>query len=92
MDFLDQLVSGILVETAYGPPIYLADPFRPTPPGAISPVSYLKPKVTIFLKTGNPVVTAPYGDPGETRWPYIQLGIAALSLAVLYVIFKGKRR
>lgn len=93
---LDTLVSGILVETAWGPPIFIPDPFRPAAPGEVSAGDFtgqiLKPKITVTFRTGDTYVSKPYGDPGPSKWGYIQIGAALLSLGVLYVIFAKQRR
>jgi hypothetical protein len=80
------LIQSITVETTVSPPFILDDPFGSNAaPNAI--LSLLKPKVSIQLAGGGqPLVSAPYGDPGAGWYPYIKLflfGAAMLFLARL---------
>jgi hypothetical protein len=85
---LDRAVKGVLVETAWGPPLYIPDPFRTTAkttgdggaadgaPGGFDPVRFLKPKITLRVHEGwgRDRVFAPYGDPGPSKFPLLVIG------------------
>lgn len=68
---LDSLVKQIRIDTEYGPPIIIDRPFSPDAAAGPSPLKWLKPKITITsnLDAVNPIVSAPWGEPGPTRWP-----------------------
>ncbi len=95
---LDSLVSGILVETAWGPPIMVEEPFKPLAPGETSAADVtgqlMKPKITVYLRTGDKYVSVPYGDPGATKWGFVQIGLAVASLGLLWLLMRkiGRRR
>lgn len=69
---LSKYVSGIRIESAYLPEIYLPDPFKPGPPNPL--MQALKPKITVEITGGvaDPVVVTPYGEPGPSMWPTIK--------------------
>ena len=80
-DTLNQVVDSVEVRTAYGPTISLNQPFAPSPPGNDSGATkFLQPVFTIYPKAGlgEPIVYAPYGDPGESKWPFIVTGLGLL--------------
>ncbi len=93
---LANLISQIRIDTEYGPPIILDQPFSPsaTASGA-SPLAWLKPRITITpsLRGIGPITSAPWGDPGPTKWPQVQLGLVvagALGLSLLgYGIYRA---
>jgi hypothetical protein len=74
------------IRTAYGPTITIDEPFSPTPPGASSPTSsLLKPEIDVYPRSAatgtispDPIKFAPYGDPGESKWPFIVAGLGLL--------------
>lgn len=71
---LSDSIEWITVESAYSPLITL----NPSAGGAQGGIMKLfKPKLTIKLNGINPIPMAPWGDPGESKWPYVQLTIAA---------------
>ena len=81
-------VRRIKVETAYGPPIVLDEPFTPSAPSWL--MKTLRPKITLHLRdVSDPIVIAPHGAPGATAWPWVSvvglatLGLAAYGLATL---------
>jgi len=85
MGVLDSLVTGIRVDTAWGPTINLDQPFAETPePNPF--LQLLKPKITVALTTGSPVSIAPYGDPGDTLWPVVEFVAALGALALVYLV------
>ena len=87
-----QQVDSIRIDTAYGPPIVMDHPFEPgSQPSEIGLI--LKPKITISA-AGNEVTFTPYGEPGETKWPYVQaaavFGVAAFGI-LLVQFFRRKQ-
>lgn len=72
---LGQAVQSIRLETAYFPPVDIVGAdltsligSGPSGEATINAGAILKPKLTIQLAVGNPIVIAPYGDPGEGSW------------------------
>lgn len=94
---LAQTIKRITVETAWLPPIVIDDPLAPTPPGQESTVvRTLKPKITIELSTGAPIVSAPYGTPTQ-NWPMLRniaigLGIYFVGLKVVVSARRRQRK
>lgn len=85
-DQLQAWITGLTVETAWTPPVVIRDPFKP---GAPSPLmKLLRPRVTFELAGGKvkPLVIAPYGDPGPTRWPLVLAGGALVLGLVVYLV------
>ena len=95
-DMLDSAVGAIRIESTYGPPVYIPDPFSPAAQAAAAggpaPVvvpgqgfdvaRMLKPKVTFEMRSGDPVVYAPYGDPGASHWGVVlAIGLGIVLLA-----------
>lgn len=91
-DTLAELVTGLTIETAWTPPLSIADPLKPGPPSPI--MRALKPKVTVTLQgASQPMVFAPYGDPGPSRWPLIKVALIVLGAAgVGYLVSRRRRR
>jgi hypothetical protein len=102
-DGLDSLVESIEIQSTFGPPITIRDPFRKTPatgpivtapgPGQKLPgfdvARMLKPKVLIKLRDGSVQPFAPYGEPGPSRWPWVTVGlVAGLSVLVYRAFFR----
>jgi hypothetical protein len=93
---LGQTVTGIRVDTAYFPPIQivgqdLESTISTGPAGepVFNAGAILRPKLTVDLVAGDPIVYAPYGDPGEGTWfPLIAGG--ALLFFIAYKL--GERR
>lgn len=87
------LVKGVKIETAYLPPIELRDPFG-AGGGAPNPLlAALKPRITIDAAFGGPITVAPYGDPGESRWPLVQAGLVLAGGAIgLWLLSRLLRR
>src|SRR5574340_83076 len=93
MNFLDRAVSAIKVDSTFGPPIYIPDPFRKeaenAAAGGPAPTTIegkgfdvariLKPKITFEMRSGwgSNRSFAPYGDPGPSQWGWV-LGLGAL--------------
>lgn len=88
MDLLSNLITNIRVDTVWGPPIVLDQPFAASPePNPF--LSLMKPKITVGVAGGSPLTIAPYGEPGDSKWPFVELFMAAGALALLYL---GMRR
>lgn len=81
-----QAVKGVTVETAYLPTIRLNQPFAPGPPNAL--LSALKPKISIDIGEGAPIVMTPYGDPGTTKWPVVALIFVGGAFALGYLAYR----
>jgi hypothetical protein len=84
------LVRQVSVETAYLPPLVIDDPFAPGPPAPI--LQALKPKITLTLATGKPLVMAPYGDPGQSRWPALRAVLLVAGLIGVGLMVRGALR
>jgi hypothetical protein len=93
---LPKWITGIRIESAWLPPVYIRDPFAAAPgPVAPNPVlSALKPRVTLEVRGGSmkPIVTAPYGDPGVSRWPVLRTGLVVVGIGGLLLLARAKRR
>jgi hypothetical protein len=79
-DLLRGNANRVVVETRFLPTITLDDPFGPSPPGATPIASYLKPKITLYgaQQGSKPQVFAPYGEPGESLFPFVAAGAAII--------------
>jgi hypothetical protein len=88
------IVRSVRLDTAYLPPLDLvggagglADGVTGEP--AFDVGAFLKPKLTIQLAAGAPIVYAPYGDPGEGSW----IPLLAVAGGLLYGAYAlGRRR
>jgi hypothetical protein len=91
---LDTLVGAVAVDSAWGPPIYVDDPFHPSAPGTESALGkILRPKVTVYWRDGTTQVIAPYGEPGPSKWPFPVFALAGLAgLLVAGGYAWGRRR
>jgi len=90
---LSKYIKSMTIESEYLPPIHLNDPFAPGAPNPL--LQRLKPRVTVTLADGlgDPVVIAPYGQPGASKWPIVQaLGIAAIVGLVVGAAYVVRRR
>lgn len=91
MTNLNSLIKEIRIDTAYAPPLIVNDPFQP---GASNWwLNQLKPKITIIPRSPylKPMVSAPWGDPGVTKWPEIRTvlevaGVATVAALVVKMI------
>ncbi len=78
-DVLNQLVGRVVVRTEWGPDVVIDDPFSAQPTGGTPAAPYLRPEIAIYPRAGgaisaDPIRFAPYGSPGETKWPFIVAG------------------
>lgn len=68
------------LETTLLPPIpivFTSSDSSSLSPAALALVQRLKPKITAkIIGDPNPVVIAPFGDPGESQWPMVEIGLA----------------
>ena len=89
-DALNASVDRVEIRTAWGPTISIDQPFAPSPPGDDSPMTkFLKPVITIYPKSNissDPTVFAPYGDPGESKWPFV---VAAIGLGLGWLAYRA---
>ena len=71
---LPRLVKSIRVDTRRLPTFGANDPFGPGP-SATGPIGrFFKPQFTIEVQgMSRPIVSAPYGSPGPTRWPLVKV-------------------
>lgn len=94
-NLLANTVKSIRIETRWTPAIVIADPFGGSPsagPGMGAQAGrLLKPKITVETSLG-PVKTAPWGEPGPSQWPMIQIGAAAFLIGLAaFFLWKGGR-
>lgn len=88
-------VRQIRIESAWLPPIVMDAPFADSPPSpAVSAIGRLfKPVVVTTLSGGYEHRSAPYGEPGASKWPLVQVGLAlgmvVLGAWILYPKRKG---
>lgn len=81
-DILGGAVESITVETAYLPPIVISSPFAAGPPNPAA--QFLRPKLSVQLAgQDQPLVIAPYGDPGPSAWPAVKFWGVAAAVGVL---------
>ena len=74
-DVLQGVIGKMEVRTRFGPTITLDDPFSSSPSTQPGASQWLKPMIQLYPKSGGaPITIAPYGDPGDTLWPYIVAG------------------
>ena len=91
-EVLNQYVGKVEVRTAYGPTITIDDPFSSSPSTGDSELSkLLKPSIDIYSRTSggisaDPTSFAPYGDPGQTKWPFL---VAGLGFVVGWLTFRA---
>lgn len=90
---LGGIVRSVRLDTAYLPPMDLVGGSGgigtgPSGEPTFDLGSILKPKLTIQLAAGNPIVYAPYGDPGEGSW----LPLIAIGGAFVYLIHRAGKR
>jgi len=81
-------IEWIKVQTAYGPDILITEPLVPGG-GPSDPIArFLKPKVTVKLRPlPNPLVLAPEGEPGDTKWPLVSAaGIFGGALGLILIL------
>lgn len=79
---LESSIKSVVVESEYTPRLTVDSPLaqgssKPNPV-AEALLRVIKPRVTVNFAAGlPPVVIAPYGHPGSSKWPFIQIvGIA----------------
>lgn len=78
-----ELITRLVIDSAYGPQVVIDKPLASDPSASPSRVmSILKPQITVITPLGNKVI-APWGKPGETRWPEVQIALLALLVALL---------
>ena len=90
-EILRPLITRIRVESVYSPEIRIDDPFGPSTGKVDTAVTVLKPKVT-FDTPGGPIVIAPAGDPGPSRWPLVKGGVLVLGAFGIFGIAVLARR
>lgn len=102
---LDQAVARVTVRTSWGPPMVVVDPFRQTagepgapgagggqPGGTFDPMRFLKPEITVDLRSGGQRVYRPYGDPGWSKWPLLLTGLTVGFTTLVYLAVKHRRK
>lgn len=92
-DVLNQVVGRVVVRTEWGPDIVIDEPFSAQPTGGSPATAYLKPEISIYPRAAggiaaDPIQFAPYGSPGETKWPYLITGIGLLLGITMYRILR----
>jgi hypothetical protein len=83
---MSDLINRIVIDSAYGPQIVIDKPLAPDP-NAPAPwyLQLLKPQITIVTPLGTRVI-APYGAPGETQWPTVQLILLLIVCLIIGVV------
>lgn len=90
---MGDIVQGVRLETAYLPPMDLVGGTggigtSPTGAPTFDLGAFLRPKLTVQLAAGGPIVYAPYGDPGEGSW----LPLIAVSAAMILLAYRAGQR
>jgi hypothetical protein len=77
---MNELVTQLVIDSAYAPRVIIDKPLS-SDAVTSGPSSWilgvLKPQITVVTPLGNKVI-APWGAPGETRWPIVQWILIAL--------------
>lgn len=82
------LVQSITIESRFSPPIVIDDPFGASSAPASFLFKLIRPKITASI-AGAPVSTAPYGEPGQSFWPFIKIAlIVVIGLLILRFALK----
>ena len=99
---LDSEVAAVEVQSTWAPPIWVPDPFSssakgeegaPAGGGGINLARFFKPKVIVHMRSGATKSFAPYGDPGDSKWPWVAIGLGlAFGGVVVYAYNHGKKR
>lgn len=90
MSFLSDAVEEVTIETRFTPAITLKQPLAGG--GAPSPFALLfKPKITVKTRFGTSE-QAPYGEPGQTLWPLLQVGGMIAAVVALALMVRGFRK
>lgn len=89
-NLLASSVKSIRLETRWTPAIVIQDPFGRTPspgPGmGAQTAKFLRPKITVETPLG-PLKTAPWGEPGPSQWPLVQIGAAVILIGLAAFIW-----
>lgn len=90
MNVLSNIVQEVRLESAWFPPVTIAQPFADSPPSPVASAAgnFLKPAITVTLAGGGTYKSAPYGDPGPNNWPLIQIGAGVALLMLSVWLFK----
>jgi hypothetical protein len=91
MSALDSLVKQIIIQSEFGPDIVIDQPFSgsPSASGGSVIMGVLKPQITIVTSLGNQAV-APWGAPGPTKWPFVEIGLMLALVAGFGFLVKMK--
>ena len=82
-DDVKGLVRAVRIQTAWTPDIVLEKPFEKSEPSFV--MTLLKPR--IVLETGGkPIIIEPYGNPGESNFPFLLLGV--VFIATLFFLLR----
>jgi len=86
------LIKEVRIDTEYGPPIVLNHPFASSAnqkPNAL--LSAMRPMITIYPSDTaiNPVILAPYGRPGATKWPQVEAAAVIAGAVILGLLGVG---
>lgn len=94
MNILADSVHELRIESAWTPALIIREPFALSPPSPVASAvgSFFKPRVSVVTSLG-PLSSAPYGDPGESRWPEVQgallIGGALGFIFIAHKLLKG---
>lgn len=91
------IVQSVVFESALSPRLQIDKPLASKPGDKPKSnnglLKIFRPKFTVQLVNGQQVVIAPYGEPGASKWPYLQAGgivFAGLAGYGLYSLIRGK--
>lgn len=91
---LESSIKSVVVESEYTPRLTVDSPLvqgssKPNPV-AEAILKIVKPRVTVNFAAGlPPVVIAPYGQPGSSKWPIIQVVGIASGIFFAGVLLRG---
>ena len=82
------LIEWIEIRTTVSPWTKVEDPLK-SGSGGPSPMSQIKPALLVKFKgLTKPTTIAPWGEPTETNWDYIQAGGIAFAALAVYGAYK----
>lgn len=95
MSALNNLVAQVSIRSEYGPNVVIDQPFSgaPSSGGGSLLLRILKPEITITPGYGlAPQTVAPWGTPGPTKWPFVEMGLIVAAALGVGLIIRGLRK
>lgn len=94
MNILSDLVRDLRIESRWTPALIIREPFADSPPSPVASAigAFFRPKATVTLATGYQYASAPYGEPGASKWPLVQNAaiIGAALLVGVWIINRSR--